>query len=265
MEKKTLCIAGILLLLGIFALALILGCNGNPTEPNVVPTYSIRGALVVDPNLDSNQIMIGLTRDDSVLTGAAVFFNGHQIPFSATSALIDSVYYFQEDSVFAYVDKHIDLRFTDPSRYADTFHVAVADTFSILTVDPFNHLLLGIHNCTINWSGANLAETYVMAAVKANHAYQGEGYSAYPISNITGGTIPPSAFAYPISDQPDTGLYNIYVYAITGSPDSAFTEYMLPVPLPDQLGKNITGKDIEGSFGTVTVVYYDTVRVAIMQ
>jgi hypothetical protein len=265
MDKKTLYITGILLLLGIFGIALILGCNGTPVEPNVIPTYSIRGALVVDPNLDSNQIMVGLTRDDSVLTGAAVFFNGHQIPFSAFAVSSDSVYYFQEDSVFAYVNKHIDLRFTDPGRYADTFHIAVADTFSILTVDPFNHLLLGIRNCTINWSGADLAEAYVMAAVKSDHAYQGLGYSAYPISNITGGTIPPQAFAYPITEQPDTGLYNIYVYAITGSPDSAFTQYMLPVPLPDQLGDNLTGKDITGSFGTVTIVYFDTVRVAIMQ
>jgi hypothetical protein len=264
MNGKIIRVAGVLLLLGILALSLILACNGNPIKPTLVPTYSITGALVVDPNLDSNQIMIGVTRNDSILTTAVVYFNGRQIPFTNSAAVFDSVYYYQEDSVFAYVNKHIDLRFTDPNRYADTFHVAVADTFSILTVDPFNHLLLGIGNCTINWSGADLAETYVMAAVKSDRAYQGLGFSAYPISNITGGTIPPGAFAYPITELPDTGLYNIYVYAVTGSPDSAFTHYMLPVPLPDQLSNNISEEDIAGRFGAVTVVYFDTLRVAIM-
>lgn len=264
--------AAILLLATLFAVPLLFSCNGNPVRPPLAPTYHLNGVLVADPNIDTTRVIIGVTRDDTLLTGAIVNFDGFQLQFVDSVLLsasifnnwADSIYYYADDSVYMFTGDVTDIKLTDPGRYVDTLPVAVADSFSILTVDPFNHLLLGLHNVTLNWSGSDQAEAYVMAAVKTGLEYKGEGYSAYPITNQTGGTIPPEAFADPISQLPDTGLYNLYVYAITGSPDSSLSEYLLPVPLPDQLANNVTGNDIEGNFGTVTIVYYDTVRVAIM-
>lgn len=265
-------LAAILLLAAIFALPMFFGCNGNPVRPNQAPTYHISGVLVADPNIDTTRVIVGLTRDDSLLTNASLYLDGRQLLFADSVLLsdssfdywIDSVYYYDDDSVYIFTGDLTDIRLTDPNRYVDTLPVAVADSFSILTVDPFNHLLLGLGNVTLNWSGSGRAEAYVLAAVKSGNQYKGIGYSAYPQTDITGGTIPPEAFADPISNLPDTGLYNLYVYAITGAPDSAISEYVLPVPLPDQLADNVSGNDISGNFGTVTIVYYDTLRVAIM-
>lgn len=262
----------ILLLAIVFALPLMFGCNENPVKPPVAPSYRLRGVVVTDPNIDTTRVIIGVTRDDTLLTDAVVDFDGFQLQFVDSVLLSDStfqywaesVYYYADDSLYTFTGDTTDIKLDDSGRYVDTLPAAVADSFSILTVDPFNHLLQGLHNVTLNWSGADQAETYVMAAVKSGLEYKGEGYSAYPQSITTGGTIPPEAFADPISNQPDTGLYNLYIYAITGSPDSSLSTYLLPVPLPDQLADNLTGNDLVGNFGSVTITYYDTVRVVIM-
>jgi len=272
MYQKIYRLTAILLLAIVFALPLMFGCNGNPVRPPEAPTYHLRGVVVTDPNIDTTRVIIGVTRDDTLLTNAIVDFDGYQLQFvdsvllsaSVFNNWADSIYYYADDSLYTFTGDVTDIKLTDPGRYVDTLPVAVADSFSILTVDPFNHQLQGLGNVTLNWSGSDQAETYVLAAVKSGLEYKGEGYSAYPQSNITGGTIPPEAFADPISNQPDTGLYKLYVYAISGSPDSSYSTYLLPVPLPDQLADNVTGNDITGNFGSVTIAYYDTVRVVIM-
>ena len=77
------------------------------------------------------------------------------------------------------------------------------------------------------------------------------------------GTIPSDAFVLTDGINPDTGLYNLYVYAISGSPDSALTSTLLPAPMSQELSNNIAATSISGRFGVVVISRTDTVRVAI--
>jgi hypothetical protein len=99
-----------------------------------------------------------------------------------------------------------------------------------------------------------------MAAVLADSAYRKYGYSEYLPVIGTSGTLPAEAFSVSPGPNMDTGLYNIYVYAITGVPDSALTASLLPVPLPLQFADNINTGDIFGRIGTIQVTLIDTVR-----
>ena len=98
-----------------------------------------------------------------------------------------------------------------------------------------------------------------MATVKADSAYTGDGYSLVAVGSNR--TIPPEAFLRPGSSEPDTGLYYLYVYAVTGTPDSAAASALLPVPFPLDADDNIVTPNIAGTFGTVVVTMKDTIRV----
>ena len=84
-------------------------------------------------------------------------------------------------------------------------------------------------------------------------------------SGVNSGTIPPGAFLSSDSLTPDTGLFNIYVYAYYGVPDSALTSALLPSYFPFQGADNIDTEFLKGHFGTVTVAAYDTVRVMLVK
>ena len=156
------------------------------------------------------------------------------------------------------------LRIADSLRFRDSLSVAVTDTFSITdNFDPPNHLLNGAGQVSLEWTGSINSDAQVMAAVKADRAYSGDGMSLWAINSGTAGTIPTEAFIEQISGNPDTGLYNVYVYSISGVPDSALSARFLPVPLPSQLTDNLEKRDIVGRFGTIMVAAFDTVRVAV--
>ena len=117
------------------------------------------------------------------------------------------------DTVYLTSDS-LSITVIDSTNSFDT-QVIVPDTFSILNLVPFNHIVGGLSdNVTLSWSGSAGTEGYILAAVKADSAYKGQGYSAAVATQTTGGTIPPDAFQLDGSIVPDTGLYNVYVYII---------------------------------------------------
>jgi hypothetical protein len=240
------------------------GCDGGGTAPNLTANYTIDGALVIDPNLDSlgtgARVAVHLRRENSIFQSGDISFGQRQLSFRPAYYGLDSVYTATSDATMEYPNTTQTLDINDTTKDVAAIAIPVADTLSILEIVPFNRLVQGNDQVSVDWDGANLAQRYFLATVLADSAYTGYGTS-YLTSLATQGTIPPDAFLIPGTDNPDTGLYNIYVYAVTGNPDSAVASALLPVPLPEQLGNNIDTPDIMGRFGTVVVSLYDTVRV----
>jgi hypothetical protein len=102
-----------------------------------------------------------------------------------------------------------------------------------------------------------------MAVVKCDSLYTQSGHSEYVIPMDTTGTFPNEIFTLP-NDEPDTGLYYLYVYSYVGRPDSALSANILPVPLPGQLADTVLTKDLEGRFGTIVVAAFDSIKVVVM-
>ncbi len=242
-----------------------LACNDRGADPLDSTSYVVNGSLVADPNTDSVYVAIDFDKDGTNLATAEIWLDDDSLLFDVAGFNYDSVYSFTEDSVGDYLLESISLRIEDPQEFADTLTFAVPDTFSITGVVPVNHLIVGNGTATVGWYGSSRSSAYVIAVVKADDAYTGVGYSEYATTGTTAATFPPDAFVQAGTDIPDTGLYNLYVYALSGAPDSALAESFLPVPLPDQLVGNIAGESIEGTFGTIIITHGDTVRVTTIQ
>jgi len=246
------------------AAAVMIGCHALTTEPVATNDYRAEGLLILDRNIDSTIAAVSLERNDSTLANAAVNLAGVPLGFFAALLPVDSVYLLKVDTAARFAGDNVYLSVADATRYRDSGLVAVPDTFSINgDFSPANHLLNGVGQVAFSWTLSPNSIGYVVATVKAEEAYTGTGYSAYAASGATAGTIPPDAFIDPISSEPDTGLYNVYVYAISGAPDSLLSSYLLPVPLPGQLADNLDWTSLAGRFGAVSVVRCDTVRVAV--
>lgn len=255
-------------MLFIFSILLIicgLACNDRGADPITFSTYRVAGIMVADPNIDSIQAAIDIDKDGTVLTGAGVWLNSDSLPFNAAGFKYDSVYSLVEDSLDYYLPDTVALRIEDPTELDDTLTFVVPDTFFITGVVPTNHLIVGNGTATVDWFGSSRSDAYIVVAVKADNAYTGLGYAQYAQTGMTASTIPPDAFLQPGTDVADTGLYNLYVYAISGAPDSVMSAGLLPVPLPDQLADNIAGESIDGTFGTIVITRLDTIRVATIQ
>lgn len=239
------------------------GCYGAGTNVLEKATYRIDGALVLDRNPDSCLVVTSFDRNDSTLTHGTVRFAGTPAGFFATTLAVDSVYFLRLKTAARWAGSEEYLYLADGSAYRDSAVFSVPDTFSITqNFSPANHLLRGAGQVSLEWTAAANAAGYVIAAVKPGDAYKGRGYCAYAASGVTAGTIPPDAFINDTSLTLDTGLYNVYVYAFVGSPDSALTVPFLPVPFPAQRDDNVVLKKGVGRFGCVSVVRRDTVRVA---
>jgi hypothetical protein len=254
-----------ILLIAVLALgaAVLWGCHGAGLESFATDTYRIDGALILDRNTDSTVVVASLTRNDSVVTGGTVRFDGSPLGFFSTALDVDSVYYLRQHPAALWAGGEEYLFLADASRYRDSTLFTVPDTFSITqNFTPANHLLQGPGQIAFEWTGAAGAAGYVVAAVKQGLAYTGAGYSDYAATGVTAGGIPAEAFINPVSLDADTGLYNVYVYAFTGVPDSALSAPFLPVPIPDQQPDNVKLKEGAGRFGMVSIIRHDTVRVA---
>lgn len=255
-------LAGMVLL----GLALAIGCNETPTQaPKFV--YEVNGLLVVDPNLEGSMISRSLRtatqvyQDHDLFTGADVTLGSYQLIFMPRQYNLDSVYAYSSDNSYALVDASVRLQVSDGAAYTDTFIVQVPDSFSITNIVPGNRLLQGLDPVSVEWSGSAGAELYVVAAVKSDSAYAVDGYSAFVDAQTTSFTIPPEVFALDNGIDPDTGLYVIYVYAISGSPDSAMAANFLPTQLPGSFSDNIETDKTSGSFGSIVVTPLDYMRV----
>lgn len=249
------------LILTVIPLLAILACDGDLSGSRQTHTYRLQGLVVVDQNLSQRSVVVNLWRNDSLYNEAQILADGKVVSYTALSMPTDSAYSLIDTAAAFLVGDSLSLTMTDSSQSFDLSAI-VPDSFSMLSLVPFNHIVAGLaDNVTLDWSGSAAAEGYILAAVKADLAYQGRGYSAAVATQITGGTIPPDAFLLEGSVVADTGLYNIYIYAITGAPDSALASKVLPTPIPQQSADNLSEVRFSGWFGAIQVVYRDTVRV----
>ncbi|MBU0984134.1 MAG: hypothetical protein KKA42_09715 [candidate division Zixibacteria bacterium] len=242
------------------------GCNSSSVTPDLTRSYEISSALVQDPNRDSTYVVVDFLRRDTLLPTAQIIFDGMPLIYRDRALVphqfpVDSVFWLGLDSAERFAGGSFYLTLQDNTDYRDSLVVAVVDTSSIQTLAPSNHLVRANDVVSLTWRPAANAETYILAAVKADEAYTGTGFSDYAATGLTAGTIPADAFLLPGSSDPDTGLYNVYVYAVNGSPDSLLSHQILPVPLPGQLPANIERSDLIGRTGSITVTGMDTVRV----
>lgn len=247
-------------------LAMQIGCSGGTVKPTSADEYSVEMVLIQDINTDSALAIARWERNGSALAGQTVTFGGLSLIFNDAALFpVDSVYSLRLDSLTQFAASGQTLTLVDGSRFSGSFVMAVTDTFSITdNFSPQNRLLNGLGQVSFEWTGSANADAYVMAAVKADEAYTEQGFSLWLVSTVSAGTIPPEAFALPFGDNdPDTGLYNVYAYVISGEPDSALSSRFLPVPLPSSLSDNVDRPKITGNTGTITVTLLDTVRVAI--
>jgi len=248
-------------------LALGPACDENVITPDDQLDYRVEGVVIADPNLESTlvsrsfKVAARFTRGDAVPDGGEIAFAGNQLTFFSSRFDIDSVYVLANNSTYAYPNSIQTVELTDGSDFADTVTVSVPDSFSIVNIVPANHQLEGLDQLSLEWTGSNRVESYVLAVVLEDSAYTGYGFSLYADEQATSGTIPPEAFSLSDGLNPDTGLYVVYVYAITGAPDTSVANALLPVPLPGQLADNVSGPALTGRFGSVVITAYDTVRV----
>lgn len=244
----------------------LLGCNSAPGGPGLKPESDFRltGLLSIDENNGTAQAIIRFTKNSVPITDATVRLDTISTTFQADMLSFDSVY-------FASVNPETDwptgvqkLRFSDSNGFQDSLTTAVGDTFSITSIFPANRIWRTSDGpVKLEWSGTPDIDGYIIATVAASEAYTGKGFSAFADEKATIGTIVPDAFLDPIGNEPDTGLYNIYIYAYKGSPDKSLADIILPVPLPSQLPDNLSGNNLSGHFGTIVVTLTDTIRVVL--
>lgn len=251
---------GCLLLL---AAAIWWGCNSAPTSTTFPAEYRIDGTAIIDLNVDSTRIVFLAAKNDTVTATATMSLNGTPLQFTVAGYGLDSIFTQITGSAFTYPRGSYLFVFANGGDFVDTFLFTIPDSLTDSVVSPGNRLILGNGSASLDWSVAFDADGYVMAAVKQDSAYAGTGFST--TSGIVGteGTIPPDAFLSDDGFAPDTGLYNIYVYAYRGRPDSVLTSLLLPVPLPFQSADNIATNQVAGRVGSVIVAKMDTVRVAL--
>jgi hypothetical protein len=237
------------------------GCEGGPTKykPPGVFTYRFEGTLVKDLNTNFTTIVATLTREDSVLPDARMSFGGDSLSFN------DSAFWRVILPAGDYSAGDYDIEVQDSTLFHDTLTASVADTFSIDNVFPDTRIKQPADYVKLQWTGSGGSMGYVMAAVKRDARYTGDGFSQYVSATEQGTdvTFPDSAFILPITHEPDTGWYYLYVYSYTGTPDSALSAELLPVPLPSQLDDNIEVIDLNGRFGTVVVAVFDSMHVVL--
>ncbi len=246
----------------LFALALNLGCDGSGRPNGLDEEYEYRfeGVVVEDPGIGSTFTRIKVERNNSPYAGAVISQNDTNLTLTA------GIYRLTTDEQEDVTLDTLHLEFTDPSEFSYSFQQVLSASFRIdasQTLPPIRQRFPG-EPVTLTWFGAAGSEGYVIAAVKKDLAYTGRGYSRYVEAvEGTSATFHDSAFLDFSQIQPDidTGLYYLYVYSFTGSPDSALAESHLPVPFPSQLDDNIDRRDFEGRMGTIVVTPYDSMFV----
>jgi hypothetical protein len=238
------------------------GCNGPaPTAGGNGQTNHIRAIVAIDYNHPWTLAAVDFRRNAARRPDADITFDTDALVFARTLFPIDSVFSIATSSATTYAAGEHKWRISDSTVFRDSLNTIVPAAFDITSINPSNRLMQGLGQANLQWSGANGAETYVIAAVLRQSAYTGIGYSAYASSFNTAGTFPPEAFSLSPGPAADTGWYYLYVYAVTGSPDSAYSRHLLPVPLPSQLTDNVSETHFGGNHGTVVITERDSLHV----
>lgn len=245
---------------GALVISIMVSCNSSPTH-STTGSYLVAGSVVADANISSTKVLADFTKNHAKVPTAVVRFGADTLMFRRPGFPIDSVFSLTKANALYYGMGRDKLILQDSALFTDSASLRVSDSFSIIDVVPVNRQAQGLRSVSLQWSGADSADGYVMATALRDSLYHGYGYSLYATSLNPAGTIPPNAFALTNNITPDTGWYYLYVYAYTGVPDSALTARLLPVPFPSQLADNIAVTNMVGHFGTIRVVLHDSVHV----
>lgn len=251
--------------LGLVAVALLLACDGKPVQSLLsLGDFRLEGALVVDHNADITTGLVAVRVDDTTAVAEAeVWFNADTTIFVASSFVADSIFVLLVDSANHFAVGDLQVRLNAYERFDREISTLVLEAPSIINVEPPTRLLQGLDPVRVEWTASDNASTYVLAAVSRNPNLDTLGYAAYVTSLTTAATIPPDAFSPSPGPNPDTGWYDLYVYAVTGAPDRILAAAALPTPLPTQLADNINQISFTGRFGTVSVSRHDSIRVVL--
>lgn len=252
--------AGFPLIFLVSALAVLAACNGT-VDPKKTADYLATGFLLVDRDRDSTKAAVSVLADSEIAEDADVSFGGSNLLFFDTRFGLDSVFWLAQAGSTSFRNATYPLAVTDSTFLSETVSQRVADSFSIIDIVPPSRIANGNENVSISWRGAAGTGAYAVAAVRRVDRYQGIGYSEY-VTTGTSHTINRDAFFQSNIVTPDTGWYYIYVYAISGAPDSSLSRTLLPAPLPGQLADNLNG-ELSGRFGSVVVSKRDSVLIAI--
>jgi len=261
--RKTL-IWSALIITGLIILNFMAGCESGSTGSNVVVTsgYRFDEVLVKDLSRNVTNTSAQLTLDGKVVSTAMITLSGDTLQFTGSP---DSLYSKSRPSASYYSVGTTNLIVTDGNALSDTITATVIDTFSITFIDPtFGLWLPSDGNVFLQWTAVGNISGYAWAVVKAGSEYQGKGFSGYvDVQSGPNGTIPPDVFN--INSGPgtviDTGWHYLYVYAYSGSPDSALSSTLLPVPLPSQKADNLNKSRFVGRFGSVAITRFDSLHV----
>jgi hypothetical protein len=241
---------------GLFSFA----CNSTSTGNNGGAAVTVTATTIADANHDSTKVVADIRRQGTKVTTAVVRFSADTLKFRRAGFPIDSVYSLLKLNDLYYGVGKYKLTIAD-GDYSDSASIRLADSATITNVVPANRHIVGLGTVTIEWTGADSTDGYILATTLKDSVYHGYGYSAYSTTLTTAGTFPLEAFSLSPGNQADVGWYYLYVYAYTGSPDSVMTRKLLPVPLPGQLADNINGATLSGRIGTVVVLRRDSVYV----
>jgi hypothetical protein len=235
-------------------------CNSTSTGNNGGAAVTVAATVISDANHDSTIVVADLRRQGAKFTTAVVRFSADTLMFRRAGFPIDSVYSLLKANDLYYGVGKYKLNISE-TNYSDSATIRLSDSATITNVVPTNRHIVGLSTVTLEWTGADSTDGYILATTLKDSVYHGYGYSAYSTTLATAGTLPLDAFSLSPSNEADTGWYYLYVYAYTGTPDSVLTRNLLPVPLPSQLGDNINGATLSGRIGTVVVLRHDSVHV----
>jgi hypothetical protein len=250
----------VLSILALLGLTWQLNCGGGVVNTRLPNDFSLAAVVVSDANTNQTVDLAHLSQNGAYLTDGKIFYGSDTLIYSDTLYGADSLYAATFSTAARYAPGGYLLKVSHGTQLDRSFSSTMIGPTTITNVVPTNHLLQGNGQVSMEWLGVSNVEAWVMAAVKADSAYTGRGYSEFS-TTANNGTIPPDAFLSADGFTPDTGLYNLYVYGVTGAPDTSLANRVLPVPLPDQLPDNISQREIAGHFGVVVVALYDTIRV----
>ncbi len=255
--RKTGYLAGALLLA---ALTLSqLACDGSSTlnPPKTKNTYDLYGTLVKDPNLDSARVLITLLKNDTAYGEAAIKIGGDSLGYSASAGRYVGSFAASEYPTGSYL---IEVR--DSSVLFDTLFTLVPGDVNITSVAPPNRIKTTADDVKLTWTASANSEGYVIAAVKRENAYTGDGYAEFVESQVTLGTFPNDAFSFANGD-PDTGWYYVYVYSYTENPYVNYSNQLLPTVFTTFPIDTATFSGLTGNFGSIVVSPYDSVHVVV--
>jgi len=244
------------LLIGL-GLVTMIGCDGSSGTggTDTANDYNLSGILVEDWNRFATRAHVVFTRNDTLADSGLVWIGDQTLTFGPAGHRLSV------EPSGTFPEGTYGLVVADLPDFTDSVTISIADTFSLAVSDPPSRLNPGGDVVKLDWTESGGTEAYAFAAVPRHLAYTGVGYSAW--AGISEGTIPLSAFRWSNGIALDTGWYYVFAYACVGSPDSAASTDILPVPLPGDQPENIDREHLVGRVGAVVVAGRDSVHVSL--